>query len=322
MIAAKVATRSRSTARASASRSIVAVRRLRRRDATAERARAAGADVVLELPRGGKVRAQDAGGARRARATCWRSPTPTRRWEPDALRALAARVRRSGGRLRLRPGALRQSDARHQPGGPLLALRDVAARAGVGAGVGHGGQRRDLRACAARPTSRSTPSWATTSRSRSLMVKRGWRAVYVPDGAGDGEDGARRSRASARRKRRMMSHAWPIVLRGGLLDPRGYGAALRADDRLAPRCCATRRRSCTSLALASALPLARRPRLPRGARRPRRAAGGRAGRRARALAAAAGRALLRAHHRLARRRAVDHLRHGTPAGWDAPEGTR
>src|SRR5262249_31901834 len=28
-------------------------------DATAERARAAGADVVLELPRGGKIRAQD-----------------------------------------------------------------------------------------------------------------------------------------------------------------------------------------------------------------------------------------------------------------------
>ena len=24
------------------------------------------------------------------------------------------------------------------------------------------------------------------------------------------------------RKRRMMSHAWPIVLRGGMLDPRGY----------------------------------------------------------------------------------------------------
>jgi hypothetical protein len=25
-----------------------------------------------------------------------------------------------------------------------------------------------------------------------------------------------------RRKRRMMSHAWPIVLRGGMLAPRGY----------------------------------------------------------------------------------------------------
>jgi hypothetical protein len=26
------------------------------------------------------------------------------------------------------------------------------------------------------------------------------------------------------RKRRMMSHAWPIVVRGGMLSPRGYGA--------------------------------------------------------------------------------------------------
>jgi hypothetical protein len=25
------------------------------------------------------------------------------------------------------------------------------------------------------------------------------------------------------RKRRMMSHMWPIVLRGGMLSPRGYG---------------------------------------------------------------------------------------------------
>jgi hypothetical protein len=27
------------------------------------------------------------------------------------------------------------------------------------------------------------------------------------------------------RKRRMMSHTWPIVLRGGMLSPRGYGVA-------------------------------------------------------------------------------------------------
>jgi hypothetical protein len=26
-----------------------------------------------------------------------------------------------------------------------------------------------------------------------------------------------------RRKRRMMSHAWPTIVRGGLLHPRGYG---------------------------------------------------------------------------------------------------
>ncbi len=45
-------------------------------DATAPRARGAGADLVLELPRGGKIRAQDAG-VERARGECWRSPTRT-----------------------------------------------------------------------------------------------------------------------------------------------------------------------------------------------------------------------------------------------------
>ena len=37
------------------------------------------------------------------------------------------------------------------------------------------------------------------------------------------------------RKRRMMTHAWPIVLRGGLLDPRGYSplyALMIASHRL------------------------------------------------------------------------------------------
>ena len=53
------------------------------------------------------------------------------------------------------------------------------------------------------------------------MVKRGLRAVYVP-----------RAQASEKmvpsidgefaRKRRMMSHTWPILLRGGMLSPRGY----------------------------------------------------------------------------------------------------
>ena len=124
-------------------------------DGTAERARAAGADQVLELPRGGKVRAQDAG-VRAARGDLLAFSDANASWEPDALDAPRRRVRRPGGRLRLRAGALRLGQ-RDQPGGRLLALRDVAARAGVGAGVGDGGQRRDLRACAARPTSRSTP---------------------------------------------------------------------------------------------------------------------------------------------------------------------
>jgi cellulose synthase/poly-beta-1,6-N-acetylglucosamine synthase-like glycosyltransferase len=54
------------------------------------------------------------------------------------------------------------------------------------------------------------------------LVKRGWRAVYEPLAVA-----VERPLASIegefRRKRRMMSHAWPAVLRGGMLNPRGYG---------------------------------------------------------------------------------------------------
>jgi hypothetical protein len=53
------------------------------------------------------------------------------------------------------------------------------------------------------------------------LVSAAGAAVYRPGRAGDGEDGAL-DRGRVARKRRMMSHAWPIVVQGGLLDPRGY----------------------------------------------------------------------------------------------------
>ena len=58
-------------------------------DATAQRAREAGADLVLELPRGGKIRAQDAGVAHASGELVAFSDANTT-WEPDALRALVA----------------------------------------------------------------------------------------------------------------------------------------------------------------------------------------------------------------------------------------
>ena len=54
------------------------------------------------------------------------------------------------------------------------------------------------------------------------MVKRGLRAVYVPD-ARASEKMTPSIETEFARKRRMMSHTWPIVLRGGMLSPRGYG---------------------------------------------------------------------------------------------------
>jgi cellulose synthase/poly-beta-1,6-N-acetylglucosamine synthase-like glycosyltransferase len=54
------------------------------------------------------------------------------------------------------------------------------------------------------------------------LVKRGWRCVYEPR-ARAVERPLPTIESEFRRKRRMMSHAWPTVVRGGMLDPRGYG---------------------------------------------------------------------------------------------------
>src|SRR5208282_6820976 len=53
------------------------------------------------------------------------------------------------------------------------------------------------------------------------MVKRGMRAVYVPQ-AVSREKMVPSLGGEFQRKRRMMSHTWPIVVRGGMLSPRGY----------------------------------------------------------------------------------------------------
>jgi hypothetical protein len=53
------------------------------------------------------------------------------------------------------------------------------------------------------------------------MVKRGRRAVYAA-AARATEKMVPTIEGEFARKRRMMSHTWPIVVRGGLLSPRGY----------------------------------------------------------------------------------------------------
>ena len=103
------ATRSRSTTRASCSRSSSPA--TAPPTAPCPRRARAGADVVLDLPRGGKIRAQDAAVAQARGDVARVLATRTRRWEPDALRDARRRVRRPERRLRLRPGALRQRKA-------------------------------------------------------------------------------------------------------------------------------------------------------------------------------------------------------------------
>ena len=155
-------------------------------------------------------------------------------WEPDALRALVApfadpRVGYVCGQVRfVNDGGARTRRALY------WRYEMCAARARVAAGLGHRRQRRDLRDAA-----RGLPRGRPDHGPRPLASRSTWSSAA-------GAPSTRRRRARPRRwcptiegefarKRRMMSHAWPIVLRGGLLSPRGYGAALRADDRLAPR---------------------------------------------------------------------------------------
>jgi cellulose synthase/poly-beta-1,6-N-acetylglucosamine synthase-like glycosyltransferase len=197
-------------------------------DATVARARAAGADLVLELPRGGKIRAQDAAvAASRGEIVAFGDANST--WEPGALRALVGAF--SDPRVGYACGWVRFFIDPH-----------AAPAAGAGATNQEGVYWRyemAQRAAESRLSSITAGNGAiyATRRASYLvvdpimghdlsfpfnMVKRGWRAVYVP-GARASEKMVPSIEGELARKRRMMSHTWPIVLRGGMLDPRGYG---------------------------------------------------------------------------------------------------
>jgi cellulose synthase/poly-beta-1,6-N-acetylglucosamine synthase-like glycosyltransferase len=192
-------------------------------DATAEQAREAGADLVLELPRGGKIRAQD-GAVENSQGDLLAFSDANSSWEPDALRILAEgfadpRVGYACGQVRFVQDA-HGAHATNQEG--LYWRYEMGIR------------RRESRL---RSITAGNGAIYATRRDSYLvvdpimghdlsfpfnMVKRGWRAVYVPQ-ARAVEKMVPSIEGEFARKRRMMSHAWPIVVRGGMLSPRGYG---------------------------------------------------------------------------------------------------
>ena len=180
---------------------------------------------MLELPRGGKIRAQDAA-VERARGEIVAFSDANALWEPDAARALVARVRRPARRLRVRAGPLRAgapsgAAARRNQEGVYwryeLAVRALESRAVSSITAGNGAiyaTRRDAYIVV-------DPIMGHDLSLPFNMVKRGLRAVYVP-AARASEKMVPSLGGEFARKRRMMSHTWPIVLRGGMLSPRGY----------------------------------------------------------------------------------------------------
>jgi cellulose synthase/poly-beta-1,6-N-acetylglucosamine synthase-like glycosyltransferase len=211
-------------------------------DATAEYARDAGADLVLELPRGGKIAAQDVA-VERSRGEIVAFSDANALWEPRALHELVAafgdpHVGYACGQVRF----VRATDdvkgrhATNQEGVYWryeMALRERESRlSSITAGNG-----------AIYATRRESYIVVDPIMGHDLsfpfnMVKRGWRAVYVPS-ARVTEKMVPSIEGELARKRRMMSHTWPIVLRGGMLSPRGYtpGYALMILSHRALRYC-------------------------------------------------------------------------------------
>jgi hypothetical protein len=287
-------------------------------DRTAERARGAGADRVLELPRAGKYAAQDAAAAV-AGGELLAFSDANAMWEPDALAHLAAalgdpEVGYACGLVRFVTEAGTNQEGLYWRYDMWL-RRNESALASVTAGNGA--------IYAVRPAEFAALD-GRLGHDLAIpyqMVKRGLRAVYVP-AARASEKMVPTVEGEWERKRRMMSHAWPIVLRGGLLDPRGYDplyALMIASHRLL-RYASPLLHVVTALATLALL------------RRGRAYAAAAAVQAAVVAAAAAGgrvrtRPLLVARYYVLTTAAVaaglyDWLRFGAEVGWDASEGTR
>jgi glycosyltransferase involved in cell wall biosynthesis len=187
-------------------------------DETAARARAAGADVVLELSRRGKVRAQDAA-VDHSQSEIVAFSDANVRWDPDALTRLVAPFREPD--VGYVCGDVRFVNDRGDNQEGLywryeMALRSLESR--VRSVTGGNG--------AIYATRRDAYIVVDAIMGHDLsfpfnMVKRGWRAVYARD-AHASEKMVPTIEGEFARKRRMMSHGWPIMLTGGMLSPRGY----------------------------------------------------------------------------------------------------
>jgi cellulose synthase/poly-beta-1,6-N-acetylglucosamine synthase-like glycosyltransferase len=187
-------------------------------DATAERARAAGADLVLDLPRGGKIAAQNAA-AERASGAILAFSDANSVWSPDALRHLVEpfadpAVGYACGQVRFTDeggGNLEEAYWRYE-----MAVREMeSALAGVTAGNGA------IYAVRADAYILLAASGSHDLSFPFALAKRRLRSLYVPWAAAE-EKMVPTLEGELARKRRMMVGLWDIVVGEGMLNPRGY----------------------------------------------------------------------------------------------------
>jgi cellulose synthase/poly-beta-1,6-N-acetylglucosamine synthase-like glycosyltransferase len=188
-------------------------------DRTVELASDAGADLVLDLPRGGKVAALNAAFAQ-ATGELLAFSDANSFWEPSALRRLVSRFadERVGyvcGQVRF-TGGDRGANQEGLYWSYEMAIRQMESElAGVTAGNG-----------AIYAVRRAAFIEIDPSRGHDLslpfeLTKRGLLAVYEP-GALATEKMAPTIEGEFARKRRMMWGVWDAMLGWGMLSPRGY----------------------------------------------------------------------------------------------------
>ena len=189
-------------------------------DRTVERAREAGADLVLELSRAGKVSAQNAA-AERAAGEVLAFSDANSIWEPPALSRLTARLAEPD--VGYVCGQVRFLDA----GGDNVEgaywryemwVRGLESR--LGGVTGGNGAIYAVRRAAYVPLG---PSGSHDLSFPFELARHGFRSVYEPD-ARASEKMVPTLEGEFARKRRMMAGIWDIVVGERMASPGGYGA--------------------------------------------------------------------------------------------------
>jgi cellulose synthase/poly-beta-1,6-N-acetylglucosamine synthase-like glycosyltransferase len=187
-------------------------------DATAARAEAAGADLVLDLGRAGKLETQNAA-VDRSTGELLAFSDANATWSPDALRELVApfadpNVGYVCGQARfVDQGGSNQEGAYWRL---ELATRALESRLG-GVTAGNGA----IYAVRRSAYLRLGPASSHDLSFPFMLSKRGWRAVYAPRAVAE-EKMVATVEGEFARKRRMMRGLWDEVVGDGMLSPRGY----------------------------------------------------------------------------------------------------
>ena len=187
-------------------------------DDTVELARAAGADRVLDLPRGGKLAAQNAA-VHEAKGDVLAFSDANSWWEPEALRRLVAALADEAVGYACGEVVFTDSGGDNQEGVYWryeMGVRELESSLG-GITAGNGAIYAVRRADYLFLEPGSSHDLAFPFR----MAKDGLRSVYVP-AARATERVVPSLEGEWRRKRRMMIGLWDIVIKEGMLDPRGY----------------------------------------------------------------------------------------------------